>query len=224
MNISQKSATILFDLDGTLVDSVPDMLTAMNRSLVELGRPAVSASALRGWVGDGVATLIRRALIATGGLSDDLVQTMQAAYLRNYDGHTADESRPYPEVENVLHQLSAEGYRLAVCTNKPTSLSLQMLESLGLRALFSAVVGGDAVPQRKPDPGHLLVALAAAGGDRDHVVMVGDSINDVEAARAAGIPVVAVSFGYSRRPPAELGADLLIDHFSVLPDAVRRFF
>ncbi len=216
-------AAILFDLDGTLVDSLPDLLRAMNGLLSEMGRPPVTIQQVRGWVGDGAAPLVERAMLATGGPSDISLPELVKRYLGHYEGNTAVDTRPFPGVERTLQRLKAAGHPLGVCTNKPTALSLELLDALGLSSLFGAIVGGDTVAARKPDPAHLRATLDAMGMEGRRALMVGDSANDVAAARAAGIPVVAVAFGYSRIDPKDLGADVLIEDFTTLPDAAAQF-
>ena len=222
MNLSHPPAAILFDLDGTLVDSLPDLRQAVNRLLGDLGRPPVSAAELRLWVGDGAAILVERALTATGGMPADGAKAMLGRFLAHYRGHTADESRPYPGVVDTLESLRRRGHPLGVCTNKPTALSLEMLQTLDLLPYFQAVVGGDGVAARKPDPGHLRATLEAMGCAGAKALMVGDSANDVVAARAAAMPVVVVAFGYCRGDPRDLGADVVIDDFARLAEAVGR--
>lgn len=221
MNLLREPAAILFDLDGTLVDSLPDLLGATNRLLADLARPPVSGPELRQWVGDGAALLVERALAATGGLPAPGKAAMVERFLEFYQGHTADESRPYPGVRATLEALGRRGHPLGVCTNKPTRLSLEMLKSLDLFGFFRAVVGGDGAPARKPDPRHLWATLEAMGCAGRPAMMVGDSLNDVAAARAAAMPVVVVSFGYCRGDPHALGADLVIGDFSRLAEAVQ---
>ncbi|HIJ63717.1 MAG TPA: phosphoglycolate phosphatase [Rhodospirillaceae bacterium] len=218
MNFLQEPTAILFDLDGTLVDSLPDLFAATNRLLADLGRPAVSGQDLRQWVGDGAAALVERALTATGGLPEGGMAPMVRRFLDHYRGHTADESRPYPGVAETLALLRRRGHRLGVCTNKPTALSLELLGALDLLPFFLAVVGGDTAPARKPDPRHLWATLEAMGCAGAKALMVGDSLNDVAAARAAGLPVVVMSFGYCRGDPGALGADAVIDDFARLLD------
>ncbi len=218
-----KPAAIVFDLDGTLVDSLPDMLRAMNAFLARLGRPDVTLEDVKGWVGDGAKELVRRGLEASGGIPDQPLADLVRQYIDCYRGNAAHDTKPYPGVMETLHRLKQAGHRLAVCTNKPQALSDEVIEGLGMTGLFEAVIGGDAVPAKKPDAGHLRAALEAMGayraGEELRAVMVGDSINDVLAARGVGIPVVAVSFGYGRIEPRNLGADVLIDNFADLPKA-----
>ena len=223
----KKPAAIVFDLDGTLIDSLPDMLNALNAFLAGLGRRAASPDEIKGWVGDGASELVRRGLEATGGLTAAPLPDMVRGYIDCYKGNAAHETRPYPGVMDTLAGLKAAGHRLAVCTNKPQALAEEVLNGLGMADLFSAVLGGDAVPAKKPHPGHLQATLAAMGvsigTNGQRALMVGDSINDVKAARSAQIPVVAVSFGYGRIDPKDLGADVLIDNFADLPLAAAAW-
>lgn len=223
MTASAPPAAVLFDLDGTLVDSLPDMHSAFNRFLGALGRPPVTPGDLRGWVGDGAAELVRRGLTFTGGMPDRPLSQLVAEYIEHYRGHAACETRPYPQVVETLRALYEAGHPLAVCTNKPHALAVEVLRGLGLLDLFRVVLGGDSVPAKKPDPGHLTAALRAMDLPDQRAVMVGDSANDVKSAHAAGLPVVAVSFGYARVDPRDLGADVVIDHFGQLPAAAAAW-
>lgn len=215
-------ATIVFDLDGTLVDTAPDLCAALNHALGVLGRPAVPADDVRHMVGHGARKLLEKGLAATGTMRPDLVEAGVAPFLAYYADHIADGSRPYPGVEAALSALAAAGSRLAICTNKPFALSKALVSALGWDGRFAANLGFDSVPAPKPDPGHLFAAIAAAGGEPATTVFIGDSITDTTTARAAGIPVIAVSFGFSDRPVADLGADLVIDHYDQLLPALRR--
>jgi phosphoglycolate phosphatase len=216
-------AAILFDLDGTLVDSLPDLSWAVNQLLAEFGREPATLADMRTWVGDGVAVLVERSLMATGGLPELPVAEAVKRYLDYYRGHAAVETRPYPGVLTTLTALRAAGHPLGVCTNKPTDLSVLLLNALGMRDFFSAVVGGDGVPERKPHPGHLWATLDAMGMRDRKALMVGDSLNDVAAAKAAGIPVTVVSFGYTQIPVETMGADVVIADFADLPREAVRF-
>lgn len=214
---------ILFDLDGTLVDTAPDLHQTLNFVLARLGRPAIPLESVRAMVGDGVRTLLERSLAATGGpIEAARFDQAMADYFAHYEAHLADLSRPFPAVPETLARLKASGKRLAVCTNKSHGFSVSLLRQLGLDGHFGAVLGGDSLPVRKPDAGHLLGTLAAIGREPPQAVMIGDSRYDVAAARNAGMPVIAVSFGYTVTPPRELGADLVIDHFDELADALAR--
>jgi phosphoglycolate phosphatase len=214
-------ATVVFDLDGTLVDTAPDLCAALNHALEVLGRPGVPADDVRHMVGHGARKLLERGLAATGEVSPALVEAGVAPFLAFYAASIAVGSRPYPGVEAALDVLAAAGCTLAICTNKPAALSVALVTALGWDGRFAANLGFDSVPAAKPDPGHLFATIAAAGGDAASTVFVGDSITDTTTGRAAGVPVVAVSFGFSDRPAAELGADLVIDHYSALVPALQ---
>lgn len=215
-------ATVVFDLDGTLVDTAPDLCAALNHALGVLGRPGVPAADVRHMVGHGARKLLEKGLAASGDATPALVEAGVPPFLAYYADHVADGSRPYPGVEAALAALAAAGCGLAICTNKPQALAAALVTALGWDGRFAAVIGFDAVPRPKPDPGHLFAAIAAAGGEPATTVFVGDSITDTATARAAGVPVVAVSFGFSDRPAAELGADLVIDDYAELLPALRR--
>jgi phosphoglycolate phosphatase len=210
-------------LDGTLVDSLPDLLRAMNVFLAELGRPLATSRDIREWVGDGATVLVERGLIATGGVPDRPLSVLVRRYIEHYTGHAVEKTQPYPGVRQTLETLKAAGHSLGVCTNKPYALSMEVLIGLGLDSLFAAVLGGDSLSVKKPNPDHLRATLTAMGADGRRAVMVGDSGNDIAVARAAGIPVIAVGFGYARVDPRELGADVVIDDFAALPQAAAPF-
>jgi len=213
--------TIVFDLDGTLVDTAPDLIDTLNVILTRHGVAAVAFEEARTMIGAGVKPLLQRGLAAKGvALPPEKIDRLFAEYLEVYAAHIADRSRPFPGAERALDVLAAQGCTLAVCTNKLEWLSVKLLKELRLATRFAAICGQDTFTMRKPDPDMLRLTIARAGGDTGHAVMVGDSMTDVATARAATIPVVAVDFGYTDTPPAELGADRLISHFDALPDAV----
>jgi phosphoglycolate phosphatase len=216
-------AAILFDLDGTLVDSLPDLAWAINQLLAELARKPASLDDVRSWVGDGVSVLVERCLMETGGLPDLPLADAIKCYLGYYRGHATVDTRPFPGVLATLTALRTAGHPLGVCTNKPTDLSIQLLDALGMSDFFLAVIGGDGASSRKPHPEHLWETLDAMGMRDRKALMVGDSLNDVAAAKAAGIPVVAVSFGYTRIPVETMGADVVIDDFADLIREAARF-
>ena len=212
---------LVFDLDGTLIDSAPDLHAAVNRLLASEGRRPLEYSELVRMVGDGVPALVRRAYEATGGLPEDIEDRVER-YRALYGAALADRTAPYPGVVETLQSLRSTGHRMAVCTNKPEGPTVEILEALGLLGFISVVAGGDSLPVRKPDPGHLLGTLERLGSSPDRAVMIGDSRNDVAVARAAGVPVIAVSYGYRREPVEELGADVVVDSFGEIPAALRR--
>lgn len=208
--------TIAFDLDGTLADTAPDIARSLNHALSAVGRAPIPVAAVRTMIGDGARNLIRRALAATGGGDPALVDRLYPVYVAHYAEHPCTDTAPYPGVEAALDGLAALGARLAICTNKPGAVTAALLDALGWTDRFGAIVSGDTLPVRKPDPAPL---LAAVQGCR-RAVFVGDSSIDAETARAAGLPFVAVSFGFSDRPAAALGADAVIDHFDELHGAL----
>ena len=215
--------TIVFDLDGTLVDTAPDLIETLNTILGRHAVTPVAFDAARSMIGAGVKPLLQRALASKGReLAPAEIDRLFEEYLKLYAAHIADHSRPFPGLDRALDTLEAQGCRLAVCTNKLEWLSVRLLDALGLARRFAAICGQDTFTMRKPDPDMLRLTIARAGGDTGHAVMVGDSMTDVATARAAGIPVVAVDFGYTETPPSELGADRLISHFDALPQAVRE--
>jgi phosphoglycolate phosphatase len=216
-------ATLAFDLDGTLVDTAPDLIGALNIVLGERHLPPLPVDSARVLVGKGARALIERGFSAAGAPLDEAeIGGLVARFIEVYRSRIANESRPFPGVEAALEALAAEGAKLVVCTNKRTDLSRELLDALELTDRFAAVVGADQAPAAKPDPRHFLAAVAAVGGDPARAVMVGDSYNDVAAAQAAGAPCVVVSFGYTEIAPADLGADRLIHSFDELVGAARE--
>ena len=188
---------LVLDLDGTLVDTVPDLNAALNRLMASRGLAGFDFPGTAAMVGDGVARLVEKAFSAHGHVPD---ATAVADFSQDYAAHAAVDSRLFPGVMQTLHDLSGEGWRLAVCTNKPEGAARHLLDALGLAPLMAAVGGGDSFPTRKPDPAHLLATLAAAGGKAERAMMVGDHANDVAAAMGAGLPCIFAAWGYG--PPA----------------------
>jgi phosphoglycolate phosphatase len=216
-------SAIIFDLDGTLVDSAPDLHGALAHVLAETGRASVRLDDVRNMVGDGARAMLERGFAATGGpLEGAAFEAAFRLFLSHYGANVARLSRAFEGVEEALAGLQAAGAALGVCTNKPQALTEALLEALALDQHFGAVIGGDALPVRKPDPAHLEATLDRLNRSGAPAVMVGDSRNDVAAARGAGLPVILVSFGYTTVPVHELGADLVIDHFRDLPAALAE--
>jgi phosphoglycolate phosphatase len=213
---------IVFDLDGTLIDSAPDLRAALNRLLAGQERHALTIEQVKLMIGDGAMKLVERAFAVTGPeIAAAELAAMTAAFLEDYEMNSAVLTRPFPAVVETLARLGNEGYTLALCTNKPQTATMQTLDCLELADYFQAVIGGDLLPGlRKPDPRHLLAALERLGVAASGAVMVGDNANDVAVARGAGMPVILVTFGYSRIPAAELGADAVISCFDELPAAL----
>ncbi len=216
-------ATIALDLDGALVDTAPDLVDTLNVVLGAEGVAPLAMETARTMIGAGARALIARGFAAAGQpLPEARLNELFERFVTHYRAHIADRSRAFPGVPEALDALAGAGARLAVCTNKRTDLAVALLEALDLAERFDAIVGADLVPAGKPDPGHLIAAIGRAGGRRDRAVMVGDSVSDARAARAAAIPLVLVSFGYTDIPARDLGPDILIDHFDQLPGACAR--
>jgi len=216
-----KHILLVFDLDGTLIDSVPDLTESLNRVLGEHGYPPLSRAEVAPMVGDGVPALVARGFAARGGSEAEAVEALPR-YIRIYEANATNLTRPYPGVRDTLLALGRRGYRCAVCTNKLQQASETVLDGLGLADLFDGVAGGDRYPVKKPDPGHLLGLVAELGGSPERAVMIGDSENDAAVAHAAGVPLVLMRYGYARVDPATLGADAVLDGFAELPAALER--
>jgi phosphoglycolate phosphatase len=197
---------------------VPDLAAALNRLMAAHGFAPFSLAETASMVGDGVAKLVERAFAARGGMFD---AAAVAAFSADYSAHVAVESKLFPGVRETLDGLAGEGWRLAVCTNKPEVATHLLLAATGLASLFCAVGGGDSFPTRKPDPAHLLATLRAAGGEPGAAVMAGDHRNDVMAARGAGVPCVFAAWGYGTPAMAD-GAAAVAQDFPELGTIVRR--
>jgi phosphoglycolate phosphatase len=214
---------IAFDLDGTLVDTAPDLIDTLNAVFAEKGVPELAFDAARDMIGGGVKVLLERGLSAQGQVVTSAeLNDLYDDYLQRYAARVADRSRPFPGVEAALDKLAALGYRFAVCTNKLEWLSVRLLDALGLSARFEAICGQETFGIQKPDPEMLRRTITKAGGDPAYAIMVGDSATDVNTARAAGLPVVAVDFGYTEIPVQLLGPDRIISHFDALPEAITE--
>ena len=219
---------LVFDLDGTLIDSAPDLLAALNRVLAEEDLPPVALGDVKLMVGDGAAKLVERGFTLAGskgaGMQPDAARLgpLTDRFVGYYEAVVADQTRPFPGVPETLAHLAEAGYRLGVCTNKPAGPARDVLAALDLLGFFAVVHGGDSFPVRKPDPGHLHGTLAALAADHGTGVMIGDSPVDVATARAAGTPVIVHAHGYARVPVAELGADAVLEDFAALPGLLRQ--
>jgi phosphoglycolate phosphatase len=209
-----KGSTIVFDLDGTLVDTAPDLTNALNVVLTGRGHRPVPLETVRLCVGHGARVMIEQALRRAG--AEDDVDRMLAEFLAHYEANIAAESRPFPGAVAALDTLAAQRATLAVCTNKRETLSRRLLEELRLNHYFGAIAGRDTFAVSKPDPGHLTGTIALAGGDPSRALMIGDSEVDLRTAEAAGVPIVLVSFGYATQPLHGLASEVLIDHFDEL--------
>ena len=214
--------TIVFDLDGTLVDTAPDLIGALNFVLEREGMPPVPLHAARTMIGAGARKLLERGLELDGRVTSVAdITRLTGDFIDYYAAHIADASRPFEGLESALDDLTACGYRFAVCTNKLEWLSKLLLDRLQLSGRFSAICGADTFGVSKPDPAILRQTIAQAGGEVSSAIMVGDAGPDIGVARRAGVPVIGVEFGYTEIPIADLKPDRLIGHFRDLPGAVE---
>ncbi len=215
--------TLVFDLDGTLIDTAPDLIDTLNMVFAREGWPPVPYETARNMIGGGARTMITRGIAAEGiVLAPTKLEQLFADFIAHYAEHVADRSRPFPGLIEALDSLASDGYRFAVCTNKLERLSVLLLKQLRLADRFAAICGQDTFGVQKPDPEVLRRTIAAAGGSLTQAVMIGDSATDIWTARAAGIPVVAVDFGYSERPVSEFEPNCIIGHFAQLPSAIAE--
>lgn len=222
MPLSNSRPMIVFDLDGTLVETAPDLVDTLNVVFAREGLPLVPFDEARTFVGHGARAMITRGLDAEGRkVTPQILDKLFNDFVAHYTAHVADRSYPFPGVVDALDALSALGYRFAVCTNKFERQSVMLLDALGLSPRFAAICGQDTFGIAKPDPEVLRRTILQAGGDPAHAIMVGDSETDILTARAAELPVIAVDFGYSARPVAEYGPDRLISHFDQLAEAIE---
>jgi phosphoglycolate phosphatase len=217
--------TIVFDLDGTLIDTAPDLIDTLNVVFAREGLPPVAYQTARNLIGGGARAMIARGIEAEGRVLDPpKIEKMFDDFIAYYSTHVADRSQPFPGLIDALDALAATGYRFAVCTNKLERLSVLLLEKLKLAGRFAAICGQDTFGIQKPDPEILRRTIAAAGGNPQRAIMIGDSLTDIRTARAAGVPVIAVDFGYSDGPVSEFGPDQVISHFAQLPAAIDAIF
>jgi phosphoglycolate phosphatase len=213
--------TIVFDLDGTLIDTAPDLVDTLNVVFAREGLPLVPYETARNLIGGGARAMIARGIEAEGmAVTPARLEQLFADFIAHYSEHIADRSRPFPGLTDALDMLAADGYRFAVCTNKLESLSVRLLEQLNLAGRFASICGQDTFGIQKPDPEVLRRTVAATGCSLQQAIMVGDSATDIRTARAAGVPVIAVDFGYSERPVSDFGPDRIISHFAQLRAAI----
>ena len=210
----------LFDLDGTLVDSAPDLLATLDAVLPRHGFRAMRDPGLRNGIGHGARHLIEYALHQQRAEAETTaLDRIHADFLRHYEANICIETQVYPGTLELLDRFAAVGWGFAVCTNKPEGMSRLLLEKLGVAERFAAICGGDTFAVRKPDPRHLLQTIAEAAGRHDNALLVGDSRTDLDTARSAGVPFIGVSFGYTPVPMRELGPDLLVGSYEELDPA-----
>jgi phosphoglycolate phosphatase len=213
---------IAWDLDGTLVDSAPDLASALNTVLDKRGFFTLSNNEVRAMIGNGVPKLVERGFNAMGVRPDQTqLDELVAMFVEEYKACATDNTRPYPGVVEALHEIQSMNIPMGICTNKPEAFTRQILEGLGLATYFSCVVGGDTTSTRKPDPQPVLTCLRGLVAEPASSLMIGDSIHDVHAAHAAGVVIGVVPWGYRSTPVEELGADFVINDLSVLPGLIR---
>ncbi|HML10287.1 MAG TPA: HAD-IA family hydrolase [Stellaceae bacterium] len=210
---------LLFDLDGTLVDTLPDLTNALNEALRERGYAPLAPAEVKPMIGDGMPMLLQRGFAARGGDAAEAA-AMRSRFIEIYEANASNLSRPYPGVPETLAALRAQGYATAVATNKPQHATGEVLRGMGLAALIDGFAGGDRFAVRKPNPGHLLGLVEALGGDPKRAAMIGDSENDALSARAAAMSLILMRYGYARIDAAQLGADRVLDRFDELPEAL----
>jgi len=213
---------IVFDLDGTLADTAPDLIATLNRTTQPQGLPETPMSSVGQIVGHGAKAMIRRAYeLHHQPLSDALLEELLAAFLADYEQNIANHSHFYEGLEDALNTLRQEGHAFAVCTNKKESMAKILIEELGATHWFKSLTGGDTFAFNKPDGRHIIETVKLGGGDPTTAMMVGDTSNDINAAKDAGIASIAVTFGYADQPVETLGANRIINHFNELSEAIR---
>ncbi len=220
---SLSGATIVFDLDGTLVDTAPDLIRATQHTLQQQGLKPVAPEAVLPWISYGARRMIVQSLDVLGeqGFDETTIDKMFDEFLSYYEANIADESRPFPHILDRLDDLKRQGCRLAVCTNKREDLAQALLKTLEMNTFFEAIAGRDTFPVCKPDPQHLMGTIAMASGNTTHAVMIGDSHVDVETAHAANVPSIGVTFGYTQVPIEDAKPSLILDDYTTLVDAVE---
>jgi phosphoglycolate phosphatase len=214
----------IFDLDGTLIDTAPDLTRATNHVLSSQGRRAISVAELRPFVGRGARRMIERGFAATGtAVPPNLVDSLYDAFIAYYTENIAVDSQPFPGTLELLDRLEAAGVKLGICTNKQERLSLRLMDRLGLTQRFGAIVGADTIGISKPDPAPYRETVARLGATGGGSVMIGDSETDILTARAAGVPVIAVTFGYTDRHVSEFNPDHTVDHMDHVWPAIAGY-
>lgn len=215
-------SALIFDLDGTLIDSAPDLHAAAVRMLVPLGRREPSVTEVAMMIGDGVPKLVERCFAATGDIPpENEFAAHVSAFIKDYEPRSAELTKVFPGAKDALQKLKDSGLKTVICTNKPYGATMEILNKLGLVQYFDAIIGGDTIAGvKKPDPRHLAAGLEAIGAVKETAAMVGDNGNDVKAAHALGIPAILLSHGYTKIPVGELGAEKVINNFAELSQAL----
>nr|WP_321463734.1 phosphoglycolate phosphatase [uncultured Cohaesibacter sp.] len=221
---SRRFSCVLFDLDGTLVDTAPDLTGALNHVLAQYQLAPFSVEKVRNTVGFGARITIERSMSHYNKtLSEEALDIAHAQFLAHYSENICKNSQLFPGVKDVLEMFKANDIRMSVCTNKTEHLSIDLLDQIGIADYFASICGSDTVPNKKPHPDHVFSAINRAGGKCEEAILIGDSQADVQSARAAGIPVIVMSYGYTAVPSAELGADLVLDSFLDIPKTLETW-
>ena len=221
--IEFKPSAIVWDLDGTLVDSAPDLASALNTVLDQRGFFTHSVDTVRTMIGNGVPKLVERGFNAVGVRPDpEQLDELVAMFVQKYKACAIDNTRPYPGIVEALQEIQSMNIPMGICTNKPEAFTRQILDGLGLSGYFSSVVGGDSTSARKPDPKPVLACLRGLVSEPSSSLMIGDSVHDVHAAHAAGVTVGVVPWGYRSAPVEELGADFVLSDVTALPGIIRE--
>lgn len=213
---------VIFDLDGTLIDSIPDLCREISLFLQDNGRRAITPDEAISIIGNGAAVMLKGAFALTGApIPDEKLPELLSLWISQYSHAQMGRTEPFPHVPETLAKMKKDGYCMAVCTNKPAGPTNAILKKLDLEKYFDVVLNADSLPVRKPNPEPLWEAVRRMGGTNDQAVMVGDSDADADAARNAGLPVILLTYGYPHIPLEEIAPDILIDDFSKLPEAVK---
>lgn len=210
---------LVFDFDGTIVESAIGLTACMNELMAEIGRPTLEVNQVAMMVGQGIQVTVKRAMKATGEVPADLDYHVNR-FKELYYNQPIEVTPLFPGALETLEKLASDGHVMGLCTNKVYDATVRLCEGLDIARFFTAIAGGDSYPVRKPDPGHLEGVMEAIGGNKDQTVMIGDSINDIGCANSAKVRSIAVTYGYTKTPPEDLGADRLIDRFDEIPAAL----
>ncbi len=219
-----EKTAILFDLDGTLVDTAPDLISTLNHMLAQENCPPAPEKLMRTMISEGArAMLVKGFELAERPKSPSQYDQLTERFVAYYSDHIAVHSRPFAGVTRALDQLMANGHPMGICTNKRVDLSELLLKSLEMKDYFEVIIGADTLPVKKPHPEHIWETIRALGGSNDHAIMIGDSETDIKAAKAAGVPVIAVDFGYSTKPVASFHPDAIVSHYGELLATLSSF-
>ncbi len=219
--MNNKKGIIVFDLDGTLINSAPDLCYALNKTLEEIKVPAVSTKEVMGYLGDGALELIKRGISKYDSIENYNIEKLRLRFLQIYDKCLLDKTKFYPNALKSIKKLRNNNFSTAICTNKPIHLAKRIINGLDASSLFDVITGGDSYKFKKPDPKHLIKTIEKSKNKIEKAIMVGDSVNDIECAKKANIKNIVVSFGYSNISVEKLNADLIMNNYSDLVDNVN---